>query len=258
MSLLIGTGKVGTMGKQPASKKSAAAIVSMRAPHRATAKVVELAGQPFARLLYSAFTQYNDKFFGGLLGQALVLVTPPRTPRALGDYIKRDEHGLESRIRIAPNALERGELFCLDVLLHEMVHAWQEEVAEDGEDGYRGHGPKFAAACNAIGKLLGLPEVGVKGRDGKPNCAHWPMCVRPAKYYPNKYVAPTRKPKAPAEDQSESSDEIEPPSSERRMTTILTICRSFDDNELQQVHDLIGGEIERRAAQKAPRAKGAA
>lgn len=45
--------------------------------------------------------------------------------------------GIESRIRIAPAAVRRGELFVLDVLLHEIIHAWQHEVAHDLEIGYR-------------------------------------------------------------------------------------------------------------------------
>ena len=164
-----------------------------RAPHVATGAVVERQGGEIARVLYAAFTEYNARFFSGKLGSPLVFITQAQSLRTKGDYIARDVMGLESRIRIAPSAVRKGEKFAADVLLHEMVHAWQSEIAHISESGYRGHGPKFAAECNRIGKLLGLPAVGVKGRGGLPDCAYWPLCVRPAGYYPNPYEPPRRK-----------------------------------------------------------------
>ena len=155
-----------------------------RRPHEATRAVVDALGDEAPRALYRAFDAYNAKHFGGALGAPLLYITQTSGPRALGDYCGRDIHGLRSRVRIAPGVLARGERFALDVLLHEMVHAWQSEVDGDTENGYRGHGPRFAARCNEIGAKLGLPPVGVKGRRGLPDCAHWPLCVRPEGYYP--------------------------------------------------------------------------
>jgi SprT-like family protein len=189
-------------------KKTAAARrarAALRAPHAATGQLVELHGEKPAKRLYAAFAKYNARFFGGALGSPLVLITQAQSARTWGDYIARDVHGLESRIRIAPKAVARGDLFAADVLLHEMVHAWQEEIAKDGEKSYRGHGPLFAAECTRIGALLKLPPVGVKGRDGLPDCKAWPMCVRPAGYYPEEYKAPTRKAK-PETDGGGASD----------------------------------------------------
>jgi hypothetical protein len=164
----------------------------VRAPHVATGKIVEQRGEEPARRLYAAFAEYDARFFSGKLGSPLVLITQAQSTRTHGDYVPRDILGLESRIRIAPAAVRRGERFALDVLLHEMIHAWQHELARDLETGYRGHGPAFAAECNRIGAQLGLPPVGVKGRGGLPDCAHWPMCVRPEGYYPGLYRKPTR------------------------------------------------------------------
>jgi hypothetical protein len=89
-----------------------------------------------------------------------------------------------------------------------MIHAWQHEIDHDREDGYRGHGPKFARECNRIAAMLYppvpvpadaevivVPPVGVKGREGLPDCAHWPMSVRPPGYYPKPFNPPRRKPK---------------------------------------------------------------
>ncbi len=163
---------------------------NLRAPHRATRAVVRAEGSAEVRALYTAFALFNRAHFRRRLAEPLVLVT--QTGRALGDYIARDEHGLRSRIRIAPKVLARGQLFMLDVLLHEMVHAWMHEVEDAHESGYRGHGPLFASVCNRIGAKLGLPEVGVKGRDGLPDCSYWPMNVRPEGYYPEPFTAAKR------------------------------------------------------------------
>ncbi len=170
------------------NETAAAAPIALleRRPHEATRAVVEVLGEHAPRALYRAFDEFNEKYFGGALGAPLLFATQTSSPRAFGDYCGRDVHGLRSRIRIAPKAFARGELFATDVLLHEMVHAWQSEVDDEQELGYKGHGPRFAAKCNEIGTALGLPSVGVKGRHGLPDCAQWPMCVRPADYYPPK------------------------------------------------------------------------
>ncbi len=142
----------------------------------------------------------------------MILVTQTRAPNALGDYVGRDAQGIESRIRIAPSTAKRGERFAIDVLLHEMIHAWQKEVllGEDEsaeENSYRGHGPRFAARCNEIGAKLGLKPVGVKNRDGLPDCAYWPMNVRPAGYYPEPWEPIKRAPnKGTASGDSGESD----------------------------------------------------
>lgn len=228
------------------TRKLASAIVLQRTPHVATGELVQLHGQPAAKLLYTAFEKFNAQFFGGNLGAPLVLITNAKSARTLGDYIARDVHGLESRIRIAPKAVDRGVLFCLDVLLHEMVHAWQEEIEEDGEGGYRGHGPKFAAKCTEIGAVLGLGAVGVKGRDGLPDCKSWPMNVRPEGYYPEEFKAPKRqkKEKTPAEP-SEPSEPSED-SGFDVMATVERLLSSCDLEELQTIAAMFEQEIASR------------
>lgn len=147
---------------------------------------IEQDGSDAARALIIAFDTFNAEFFDGALSKPAVLITEPSSPRAYGDHIARDDHGIPNRIRIAKRTIRKGSLFALDVLLHEMVHQWCEEVIEDSEPGYRGHGPQFAAKCNDIGEQLGLPRVAPKGkRAGMPDCAQWPINVRPAGYYPD-------------------------------------------------------------------------
>jgi len=172
-----------------------------RAVHRSLSAVVTTNGSDAPRELYAAFAQFNAEHFGGKLGAPFVFIGACSSPRSLGDYIGQDVHGIESRIRISERAVGRGLDFARWVLLHEMVHAWQSEIDGNPEHGYRGHGPSFAAKCNEIGEKLGFARVGVKGRDGLPDCARWPMNVlpdamRPAPPEPKKDEKPAKKKRA--------------------------------------------------------------
>jgi len=78
--------------------------------------------------------------------------------------------------------------FVEDILLHEMIHQWTQEVTRQGDEHYSGHGPAFSAKANEIGVKLGLPDVGktCKARDRKneePSPSYWPSNVRPDGYY---------------------------------------------------------------------------
>ncbi len=146
-----------------------------RRAHRETRRLVMRDGADAPRLLYEAFDAYNAAHFGGQLGAPMIWISQTSSPRALGDYTSRDVHGLQSRIRIAPATWKRGTKRALAVLLHEMVHAWCAEVLKDGEPGYKGHGPLFAAKCNEIGREYGWPECSPKGRGGKTRAECWPV-----------------------------------------------------------------------------------
>jgi SprT-like family len=161
-------------------KKGAQPIT--RAAHVATRAQAEAEGSKLVAALYAAFDAFNATYFAGELAAPLVVATFT-SPRAFADACERDANGLRSIIRMHPSTLRKGDTFVADVLLHEMIHVWQFEVAKDREDGYRGHGPKFADKCNELGALLGLPPVSPKGRKGLPDCASWPLCVRPSGYY---------------------------------------------------------------------------
>lgn len=145
--------------------------------------VVQQDGTDHAKFLYVAFEILNRAFFGGALPPATLLWTTPSSPRAYADHIPADEHGIRFRIRVSPSIKKYGARFVLDVVLHEMIHAACAHLDHDSEPGYKGHGPKFAARCNAIGALLKLAEVSPKGRNGKPDCAQWPLNVRPLGHY---------------------------------------------------------------------------
>jgi hypothetical protein len=170
------------VGKLAKAVRSFHDLAGARAPHLSTRAVVETEGGIGPRTLYTAWDDYNRLYFDGKLAAPLILITFT-CPRALADHQDTDKNSLRSVIRIHPHTMAKGLAFACDVLLHEMVHVWQGEVLDDLEDGYAGHGPKFAERCNAIGARLGLPEVWTKGRRGKPSCAKWPINVRPEGYY---------------------------------------------------------------------------
>lgn len=184
---------------------------SKRAVHVALASTIEANGTRLTRAMMQAFQAFNAEHFEGKLGLPCVMLTSPASPRAFADYIGRDEHGIESRIRIRPTIAEnQGETFMLDVLLHEMVHAWVAEVCAPNmtaeqlktENTYKGHGPVFCEKCNAIGKTLNLAPVAVKGR-GAPDCARWPLNAREGTPYadaPKPDKAPGGKSKAKPRD----------------------------------------------------------
>ena len=77
--------------------------------------------------------------------------------------------------------------FAEDLMLKQMIRQFAYEVSGKIEEGYRGHGPHFAAHCNRIGEQLGLPEVTDRRRgprdDDLETCVNWPHCVRPPRYY---------------------------------------------------------------------------
>jgi SprT-like family len=159
-----------------------------RAVHTAMSASVRDRGVPQSQALYQAADRFNHEHFAGVLTAILVEITAPGSPRAYATHSPRTPEGVDCVIRIAPSTVDAGERLAHDVLLHEMIHVWQAET-DNREPGYAGHGPKFAAECNRIGKALGLAEVGVKGRgraaDGSalPDCAGWPLNVRPEGYY---------------------------------------------------------------------------
>lgn len=149
--------------------------------HTAMAASVQTAGIDQSKAIYALAARFNQDFFSGQL-TLMVEITAPASPRAMATHQPRTPEGVECVIRIAPSVVDAGENLMADVLLHEMIHVWQ-ATTDNREPGYAGHGPKFAAECNRIGALLGLPPVGVKGRDGLPDCAQWPLNVRAGSYY---------------------------------------------------------------------------
>lgn len=147
----------------------------LRKPHRVTRTLVMREGEEAPRNLYAWFDLFNTLHFGGRLETPMLQIAPTSSPRAEGEYIRRDVHGMRSVIRIRPSTYKLGDRFAVACLLHEMVHAFQSEVLQDLEPGYKGHGPLFCAEANRIGAALGFPEVAPQGRGKKARAETWPI-----------------------------------------------------------------------------------
>jgi hypothetical protein len=151
--------------------------------------------------LYRFWHDWNQAFFGQQMVPPYILFSTPSSTRALGDCSSISGFGGRLQIRIRESLmsgehslvragdefLEGRFKFVADVLLHEMVHQYQIEVADQRENSYKGHGPLFRNLCNDIGGKLGLGTVRIAKARGKdkelPSCAHWPHCVRSASFY---------------------------------------------------------------------------
>jgi hypothetical protein len=156
--------------------------------------------------LYDLWEEWNGRFFEGLLVPPLVQLAEPGQTRCYGDCCKYSGlAGIQSRIRLRPSILEGTlrdlrhgsrdpeglRLFLEDVLLHEMIHQWHQEITGAYDDSWGGHGPAFSAKANEIGEKLGLPPVRrtCKSRDGsEPSPSQWPHDVRPEGYYLGAHV----------------------------------------------------------------------
>jgi hypothetical protein len=170
-----------------------------------------------AKRLYGLFHEWNQAYFHGQLLVPHILLSEPKSPRALGDTARYSGWGSRLQIRLRPSLLtgtyarlRSGEAFkegrfryTADVLLHELIHHHNEEILHEPETGWHGHGPKFRDECNRIGAELGLPPVRTSKRRGAdqhlPSCAQWPHTVRPAAYYLGALADPEPpEPKVPA------------------------------------------------------------
>lgn len=148
----------------------------------------------------------NADYFGGAMTEPYITLTEPSAPAIYGQCCPVSSWGSRLEIRIRPSLLagthphmvpgndhHPGRLrFVTDVVTHEAIHQWQIEITGATEASYHGHGKTFAAKCNAIGSILGLPPVKVRNRNGSRDlvCAHWPHNVRPPEHYLGAYLGP--------------------------------------------------------------------
>lgn len=174
--------------------------------------------------LYDAWEKWNEQFFNSEMVVPCIFLTEPNTPRALADCANISAFGARSQIRIRPSLLtgkhpninpdaplEGRVRFIADVMLHEMIHQLQNEVLNNPELSYKGHGPAFAGKCNEIGAVLGLDKVRVAKARGKdkdmPSCAYWPHNVRPLDYFLGAYVPTVEVKKEKADGDGENEDD---------------------------------------------------
>jgi hypothetical protein len=151
--------------------------------------------------LYAHWRAWTQQFFDGTMVEPYLMLATPKTPNAWGDCGPVSGFGGKSQIRLRrslldgthpavfPGKASAAGRFVLvsDVLSHEMIHQYQQEVLHEPETSYHGHGPIFQAHANRIGALLGLSPVRTSKARGKekalPSCSHWPHIVRPAHFY---------------------------------------------------------------------------
>ena len=157
--------------------------------------------------LYADWAEYNATYFGGQLVPPYILLTHPARPSTYGDCGPVSAWGARSQIRLRPSLLtgthphinasapaEGRYRFVTDVLLHEMIHQYAQELTGQQDGSYHGHGPAFRDECNRIGERLGLPIVRTCKKRGKAaalaSCSQWPANVRPDGWYMGAYIAP--------------------------------------------------------------------
>jgi hypothetical protein len=151
--------------------------------------------------LYALWEEWNERFYGGALEPPYLLLATTSIPACYGDCGVWSGFGGRSQIRIRRSLLTgmhpdmaAGErfaegrfLFVADVLLHEQIHQFHQEVTGRTDDGYHGHGPAFRDTANRIGAQLGLSPVRTCKRRGpdrdRPSCSQWPHDVRPDDFY---------------------------------------------------------------------------
>lgn len=154
--------------------------------------------------LYARWHEWNDAFFGGQMVAPYIMLSTTGIPNSYGDCSSVSGFGGKSQIRIRAS-LQRGthpktigwkhsdcDRFVDDILLHEMIHQFAQEITGKNDASYHGHGPAFRDKANEIGDQLGLPPVRICKRRGPnaelPSCSQWLHNVRPAGYYPEPTV----------------------------------------------------------------------
>jgi hypothetical protein len=162
--------------------------------------------------LYESWERFNKDFFDGALTVPCIMLTTPSNPRRFGDCGPEPEHG-GTLIRIRRSLLDGSHprvqaddgfafgryLLVEDILLHETVHQYHQEITGEKQTGEHGHGAAFRDECNRIGKILGLREVVTQrevrkainesdGMAGGDSCTYWPYGVRPPLYYGGAYI----------------------------------------------------------------------
>jgi hypothetical protein len=123
--------------------------------------------------LYAFGISVNRDRFKGACIQPHIVLAEPKMPRALADHAPVSGWGSRNQIRLRPSVItgqhkllkdgdeyaEGRMRFVEDVLLHESVHQYADEVLHNPENSYKGNGPVFAGECIRIGAALGLPPV---------------------------------------------------------------------------------------------------
>lgn len=158
--------------------------------------------------LYEDWEKWNVKYFDNTLVPPYILLTDMQGVRVMGDCSEYSAFGGKSQIRLRRSILtgefgimKKGSrdkegcyLILADTLLHEMIHQYMQEIEENDETKFKGHGPIFRDHCNRIGTDFGFLEVRTakqnsKDEKEKPLCAYWPHRENAEEYYRGAFPA---------------------------------------------------------------------
>jgi hypothetical protein len=146
--------------------------------------------------LYRLWETWNDRFFAGRLTTPRIVFDrsgvssrygscgPTSRPDALSRIRLRLSllTGSHPKVRAGKKHAKSRFRLVAEVLLHEMVHQWQQEVVGDAVGDWCSHGAAFCQKCNEIGRQLRLLPVRIATDVSKdatlPSCAYWPHSAR--------------------------------------------------------------------------------
>jgi hypothetical protein len=154
--------------------------------------------------LYSSWDKYNNEFFKSEFNTPpYITLSAPRYMGHLGAYKTISDFGGRSHIKIrhallgdghprTKNMTDKGkQRFVRDVLLHQMVHQYLDEILGLDPKLVQLHTGVFITKCNEIGEKLNLVSVGPpnqpKSGPKLPSAIYWPNIVRPYGYYGGEY-----------------------------------------------------------------------
>lgn len=107
-------------------------------------------------LIKERFDEYNQKYFGGVLGKCRFYLMP-KSQSILGKYNgQEDKNGKPiDRIGIGTSVIWNEDLF-KRVLIHEMVHMFNTRIDKCRLDGVLGHGRYFRRQVRRIKREFGF------------------------------------------------------------------------------------------------------
>jgi hypothetical protein len=146
--------------------------------------------------LYRLWEEWNHQFFAGRLATPHIIFDRSDVSRRYGSCGPASRPDARSRIRLRLSLLtgthrnvRAGKKYAksrfrlvAEVLMHEMVHQWFQEVVPERDSNVPCHGDDFCSKCNEIGALLRLlpvrSDAGPDELSELPSCAFWPHNAR--------------------------------------------------------------------------------
>ena len=107
-------------------------------------------------LLKELYAEYNQTYFGGVLGECEFHLFP-KTTGFLGAYRDHVDRKGKAQDRIwIGTCVKWNETLLRDVLVHEMIHLYNRRIDGRKHDGLLGHGRYFRRQVRRIKKQFGI------------------------------------------------------------------------------------------------------